>query len=75
MIGVVAFLCALNVSPVECDRATAVHVLTFPAARNELVCRRDAQLTLAQLAIKADADHRWVVKCQRLTAQNAKTIG
>jgi hypothetical protein len=65
MVSVVAFLCALALSPAACDRATAVDVITFPPAANELACMRDAQMTLAGLAIRADPAHRWVVKCAR----------
>jgi len=65
MISVVAFLCALAVSPSECGRVTAVDVIALPAAPNELMCMRDAQMTLAELAIRADAEHRWIVKCSR----------
>ena len=65
MISVAAFLCALSVSPADCSRTTAVDVITFPESPNELACMRDAQMTLAELAIRADADHRWIVKCTR----------
>jgi hypothetical protein len=65
MISVVAFLCALSLSPAECGRATAVDVIALPDAPNELMCLRDAQATLADLAIRADAEHRWIVKCSR----------
>lgn len=63
MISVVAFLCALSVGPAECGRDTAVDVITLPAAATAIDCMRDSQVTLAALAIRADADHRWVVKC------------
>jgi hypothetical protein len=65
MISVVAFLCALSLSPAECGRTTAVDVIALPDAANELMCLRDAQTTLAALAIRADAEHRWIVKCAR----------
>ena len=65
MITVVAFLCALAVSPSECSRTTAVDVIALPASPSELACMQDAQMTLAELAIRADADHRWIVKCSR----------
>jgi hypothetical protein len=65
MISVIAFLCALSVGPAECGRTTAVDVIAFPDARNELMCMRDAQATLAELAIRADAEHRWIVECSR----------
>lgn len=63
MISVVAFLCALSVGPAECGRDTAVDVITLPTADSDIDCMRDAQATLAALAICADAGHRWVVKC------------
>jgi hypothetical protein len=63
MVSVVAFLCALALSPSECSRATAVDVIALPAAPDEQACFREAQSTLAGLAIQADAAHRWIVKC------------
>jgi hypothetical protein len=65
MISVVAFLCALSVSPADCNRASAIDVITFPEAAAETLCLHDAQATLATLAIHADAGHRWIVKCGR----------
>ncbi len=65
MVSVVAFLCALALSPSECSRATAIDVIALPAAPNDLVCMQGAQMTLAELAIRADAEHRWIVKCSR----------
>jgi hypothetical protein len=65
MVSVVAFLCALALSPSECSRATAVDVIALPAAPDEASCLRDAQVTLAALAIRADSAHRWIVKCGR----------
>jgi hypothetical protein len=65
MVSVVAFLCALSISPTDCDRASAVDVITFPEAAAERLCLHEAQATLATLAIRADADHRWIVKCGR----------
>ncbi len=65
MVSVIAFLCALAVSPSECGRATAVDVIALPAAPDEQSCMRHAQMTLAELAIRADAEHRWIVKCSR----------
>jgi hypothetical protein len=65
MVSVVAFLCALALSPSECSRATAVDVIALPAAPNEQACFREAQSTLADLAIRVDSEHRWIVKCGR----------
>jgi len=63
MISVVAFLCALALSPAECSRATAIDVIALPAAPSTEACMRTAQATLAELAIRADDQHRWIVKC------------
>jgi hypothetical protein len=63
MISVIAFLCALSVSPAECNRASAVDVITFPESANELTCMQDAQVTLASLAVRADSEHYWKVLC------------
>jgi hypothetical protein len=65
MVSVVVFLCALALSPSECSRATAVDVIALPAAPDEEACMREAQTTLAGLAIRADAEHQWVIKCGR----------
>lgn len=65
MISVVAFLCALAVGPAECGRNNAIDVITLPAAATDVDCMRDAQVTLAALAIRADAEHRWVIKCSQ----------
>ena len=65
MVSVVVFLCALALSPSECSRATAVDVIALPAAPDELACLREAQSTLADLAIRADTEHRWIIKCGR----------
>ena len=65
MVSVVVFLCALALSPSECSRATAVDVIALPAAPDEQACLRIAQATLAELAIHADTEHRWVIKCGR----------
>ena len=63
MISVVAFLCALALSPAQCSRATAVDVIALPAAPDRESCMRTAQVTLAELAVRADDQHRWIVKC------------
>jgi hypothetical protein len=63
MISVVAFLCALALSPAQCSRATAVDVIALPAAPDKESCLRNAQFTLAELTVRADAEHRWIVKC------------
>lgn len=65
MISVVAFLCALSLGPAECGRDTAVDVITLPAASSTGDCIHDAQATLATLAILADAEHRWIIKCRQ----------
>jgi len=65
MVSVVAFLCALSVSPADCGRTTAVDVIPLPDAPDEESCLRDVQATLAELAIRADAEHRWIVKCSQ----------
>jgi hypothetical protein len=65
MVSVVVFLCALALSPSECSRATAVDVIALPAAPDEQACLREAQSTLADLAIRADTEHRWIIKCGR----------
>lgn len=71
MISIIAFLCALSVGPAECGRDTAVDVITLPAAASDMDCMRDAQVTLAALAIRADPEHRWVVKCSQGGAGSA----
>ena len=63
MVSVVVFLCSLALSPSECSRATAVDVIALPAVPDERACMYAAQATLAELAIQADADHRWIIKC------------
>jgi hypothetical protein len=63
MISVIAFLCAFSISPAECNRASAIDVVTFPESVNELTCMRDAQMTLASLAVRTDAEHYWKVLC------------
>ena len=63
MVSVIAFLCALALSPSECSRATAIDVIALPPAPDRESCLRIAQTTLAGLAIHADAQHRWIVKC------------
>jgi hypothetical protein len=63
MISVIAFLCALSISPAECNRASAIDVVTFPESVNELTCMLDAQTTLASLAVRADEEHYWKVLC------------
>ena len=65
MVSVVVFLCALALSPSECSRATAVDVIALPAAPDEQACLHAAQATLAGLAIQADSEHRWIIKCGR----------
>jgi hypothetical protein len=45
------------------SRATAVDVIALPAAPDKESCMRDAQFTLAELAVRADSEHRWIVKC------------
>lgn len=65
MVTVIAFLCALSLSPAQCGRNNAVDVITLPATDDEESCLRDAQMTLAGLAIQPDAGHRWVIKCGR----------
>lgn len=72
-VSVVAFLCAISIARPDCGRANAIDVLTFPAAPNELACMRDAQVTLAELAIRADAEHYWKVTCSRKTTD--RTVG
>jgi len=63
MVSVIAFLCALALSPSECSRATAIDIIALPPAPDRESCLRIAQTTLAELAIRADAEHRWIVKC------------
>jgi hypothetical protein len=65
MVSVVVLLCALALSPSECSRATAVDVIALPAAPDEQACLHAAQATLAELAVHADAGHRWIIKCGR----------
>lgn len=65
MTAVLALLCAISIAPAACDRSNAVDVVTMPPSANELACMLDAQMTLAQLAIRADAEHRWIVRCVR----------
>jgi hypothetical protein len=65
MVSVVVFLCALALSPSKCSRATAVDVIALPPAPDEMACMREAQATLADLAIRADTEHRWIIKCGR----------
>jgi hypothetical protein len=73
MIPVVAFLCALALTPAQCSRATAVDVIALPAASDRESCMRDAQFTLAELAVHADPEHRWIVKCG--SGAEAGTVG
>lgn len=75
MLHVVALLCALSLSPSECNQTNAVDVIKFGVAPNELVCMRDSMATLASLAIRADGQHRWVVKCVPPTSIGKDTVG
>lgn len=70
---VVAFLCAIAVAPADCTRATAIDVIPMGESANELTCMMEGQMTLAGLALQADADHRWIVKCVRSSI--GKTVG
>ena len=65
MVSVVVFLCALALSPSECGRDTAVDVIALPPVPDEQACLLTAETTLAELAIQADPDHRWIIKCGR----------
>jgi hypothetical protein len=62
---VIALLCSMSLSPRECDRTTALDVLTFPPAESELTCMRDAMQTLADLAIQPHDGEFWKVVCVR----------
>ena len=71
---VLALLCALTLSPADCRRDTATDVLILGHADNEIACALGAQATLAQLAIRADDGHRWIIKCEPPT-NLGKTVG
>ena len=40
-------------------------VIALPAAPDEQACLHAAQATLAELAVRADSEHRWIIKCGR----------
>lgn len=72
---VIALLCALSLSLADCRRDTAVDVIPLGEAPNAIMCAFYGQATLAQLALRADADHRWIVKCLPPTSIGKDTVG
>lgn len=72
---VIALLCALALSSADCRRDTAVDVMVLGDADNEIACALGAQMTLAQLAIRADAEYRWIIKCEPPTSIDKDTVG
>ena len=67
---VLALLCSLSLSHHECTRDTALDVLVLGTADNAMQCAIGGQMTLGQLAIKADDGYRWVINCQGTTIAN-----
>ena len=70
MIAVFAFLCSVNLAPVDCTRETAMDTMTLGNADNIIVCQMGAQMTLAGLAIRPGPGERWVIKCQLINIGN-----
>jgi hypothetical protein len=65
MISVLALLCSLT-GP--CDRATAISVIPLGSTSNVNDCGLAAQMTLAQLALRADQGTAWVIRCEPETS-------
>lgn len=72
---VIALLCALALSSADCNRSTAIDFMRLGEAPNAIQCLMGAQMTLAQLAIRADAAHRWIIKCEPPTSIGKDTVG
>jgi hypothetical protein len=71
MVSVYALLCVATLARSECSLATALDVVRMPDADNELVCLQGSMMTLARLAIQAEAGEYWKVVCtQRLDRPN-----
>ena len=64
-LSVLALLCAATLAPSECDRSNATDVIALGQSANEIACMRDAQETLAALAIRSGPDAYWLVRCER----------
>lgn len=75
MLQVVALLCALSVSPRDCDRRTAIDYIPLGTAANEIECMMGGQMTIAGLAIRADLQARWIVKCIPPTGIGRDSVG
>jgi hypothetical protein len=55
MVSVYALLCVAALARSECSPATAIDVLRMPDADNELACLQGSMMTLARLAVQAEA--------------------
>jgi|SRR5215470_18811175 len=71
MVSVYALLCVAALARSECSPATAIDVVQMPDAENELMCLQGSMMTLARLAVQAEAGEYWKVVCtQRAVRPN-----
>lgn len=68
---VFALLCGGHLSTAECTTDTAIDVIRFPDASNEIACLQDSMMTVAPLAIQAGPDEYWKLICMRPQTQEA----
>ena len=74
MVWVFALLCGAHLNTAECTSDTAIDVIRFPDARNDLACMRDSMATVASLAIQARPDEYWKFVCVRAQQQEAANL-
>jgi len=71
LVWVLALLCGGHLSTAECTTDTAIDVIRFPDARDEIACLQDSMMTVAPLAIRAGPDEYWKFVCMRPQSQEA----
>jgi hypothetical protein len=74
LVWVFALLCGAQLSAADCTSGTAIDVIRFPDARDELSCMRDSMMTVASLGIQPGHDEYWRFVCVRPQQREAASL-
>ena len=65
MFKVLILVCAMNLTPQDCERGNAIDVIVGPTASNELTCGFSAQAYIASTALAPTDGNYLKIQCMR----------
>jgi len=66
MFQIIMLVCAIGISPSDCDPNNAISYTAGPQVRNEIMCLHQGETGIATTAVKPQQGEYLKVVCQRL---------